>query len=71
MVDDNLIKPVVNQNAFSIKSARDKDLNDKKKRQNNNGQQQMAEEEIPDEINDFENEKKTNFGNKNSIDFCA
>ncbi|HAL45263.1 MAG: hypothetical protein A2Y12_11160 [Planctomycetes bacterium GWF2_42_9] len=71
MVDDSLIKPVVNQNAFSIKSARDKDLNDKKKRQNNNGEQQMAEEAITEEVNDSEIEEEKKFGDKNSIDFCA
>lgn len=31
MVDDSIIKPIESQNILSVKSARDKDVNDKRK----------------------------------------
>jgi len=71
MADDNLIKPVDGQSIFSIQSAKDKDLNEKKKRQNSGESQPEADEEIG-EVDKSDNEISNDGGKgKHIIDFCA
>ncbi|MEN6385873.1 MAG: hypothetical protein ABFD79_11850 [Phycisphaerales bacterium] len=69
-MDDNLIKPVDGQSIFSIKSAKDKNLNDKKKRQNT-GQNHSSEENFLDPLVFPNEEAPEEDKNKNGLDFCA
>jgi hypothetical protein len=71
MVDDSLIKPIDGQNVISIKSAKDKDLNDKRKRQNNGQSLHHAEPQIPDDANDSDIEERNNNRGNNILDFRA
>ncbi len=71
MVDDSLIKPIDGQNVVSIKSAKDKGINDKRKRQNNGQSQQHEEPLIPDDVNDSEVEKSNDNKGEHWIDYCA
>jgi hypothetical protein len=68
-MDDNLIKPIDGQSVFSIKSAKDKNLDDKKKRQDprshDNEDDSLGEVVFPGE------EKIDDDKNKNGIDYCA
>jgi hypothetical protein len=69
-MDDNLIKPVDSQSVFSIKSAKDKNLDDKKKRQDPREQKDSKEDSLGDVV--FPGEEKIDDDkNKNGIDFCA
>ncbi|MCE5340917.1 MAG: hypothetical protein LLF92_07295 [Planctomycetaceae bacterium] len=71
MVDDSLIKPIDGQNVMSIKSAKDKDINDKRKRQNNGQTQQHTEPKISDDLDDSEVEKSNHNKGEHWIDYCA
>jgi hypothetical protein len=71
MVDDSLIKPIESQNVISIKSAKDKDVNDKRKRQNNGQTQHHTEQQIPDDADDSEIEKGNNNRGDSLLDFRA
>jgi hypothetical protein len=70
-MDDNLIKPVDGQSIFSIKSAKDKNLDDKKKRQDNRRQQGDEEEDLLDNTASPSEEQDGGNKNKNGLDFCA
>jgi hypothetical protein len=64
MVDDSLIKPIESQNILSVKSARDKDVNDQRKGRNNSQKQQQ---QLPEQTQDSEIEKE----NGSLLDFRA
>jgi|GEM_PF-2781843 hypothetical protein len=71
MVDDSLIKPIESQNILSVKSARDKDVNDKRKRQNNGQSQEQQQQQIPEDANDSEIEKGSSNRGEGLLDFRA
>jgi hypothetical protein len=70
-MDDNLIKPIDGQNVFSIKSAKDKNLNDKKKRQDSREQQGNENDDTLGEVVLPDEEKPHDDKSKNGLDFCA